>query len=147
MAHGVTGTHEWNVRGCLTTCVTFRSSGEPLMIKPYVFTALLLGVAPLAALADPMSVGSDGNLLAAASTVTSASAGGGGTAMSDPADPPDDDVREPLATPETAAPRNTRQQPDTAHPPGRHAPAHAGNAAHRKTDTTRWQSLLPGVMK
>ena len=121
------------------------------MIKPYVFVALILGATPLAAFADPMSVGGDGNLLAAASTVPSASAGSsGGATMSDPADltdPADDDVREPLATPEPVAPRNTRQQPDTAHPPGRHAPAHAGDAAHKKTDTTRWQSLLPGVMK
>jgi len=117
------------------------------MIKPYIFIALILGAAPLAAFADPMSIGGDGNLLAAASTVTSASAGSGGATMSDPADSVDDDVREPLATPEPVAPRNTRQQPDTAHPPGRHAPAHAGNAAHKKSDTTRWQSLLPGVMK
>jgi len=116
------------------------------MIKPYVFTALILGAAPLAAFADPMSIG-EGNLLAAANTVSSASAGSGGATMSDPADSSDDDVREPLATPEPAAPRNTRRQPDTAHPPGQRAPAHAGNAAHKKTDTTRWQSLLPGVMK
>lgn len=118
------------------------------MIKPLVFAALILGAMPLAAFADPMSVGGEGNLLAAASTTApAASAGSGGAAMSDPADSIDDDaVREPLTTPEPVAPRPTHQQADAAHPPVR-APAHAGNAVHKKTETTRWQSLLPGVMK
>lgn len=117
------------------------------MIKSFVFAALMLGVAPLAAFADPMSVGGDGNLLAATSAAPAAASGGSGTSMSDPADAIDDDAaREPLTTPEPAASRSARQQPDTAHPPG-HAPPHAGHAAHKKAETTRWQSLLPGVMK
>jgi hypothetical protein len=118
------------------------------MIKPLVFAALILGATPLAAFADPMSVGNDGNLFAAVSSTPAASAGGGGATMSDPGDTIDDsDAHEPLATPEPAAPRTTHPQPDAAHPPGRHAPAHAGNAAHKKAETTHWQSLLPGVMK
>lgn len=120
------------------------------MMKPILFAALILGATPLVAFADPMSVGGDGNLFAAANTAPAASAGGGDAAMSesDPADSINDDaVREPLTAPEPATPRNTRQQPDTARPPGRHAPAHAGGTAHKKTEAPRWQSLLPGVMK
>jgi hypothetical protein len=117
------------------------------MIKPSVILALILGATPLVAFADPMSVGGDGNLLAA-NTVAAPAASGGSALISDSADSIDDDaVREPLATPEPAASHATRQQPDAAHPPGRHAPAHAGSAAHKKADPTRWQSLLPGVMK
>ena len=120
------------------------------MIKPLVLATLMLGAAPLAALADPMSIGGDGNLQAA-NTVAAPAASSGGASTLDSADPSDagddDTLREPLATPEPAAPRNARQQPDTAHPPGRHTPAHAGNTAHKKAETTRWQSLLPGVMK
>lgn len=116
------------------------------MIKPFVFTALVLGATPLAAFADPMSVGGDGNLLAA-NAVASPAASSGGASISDPADAIDDDaVREPLATPEPAA-RTARQQPDTAQPPGRHVPAHSAGTMHKKAETTRWQSLLPGVMK
>lgn len=120
------------------------------MIKSFAFAALILGAAPLAAFADPMSVGSDGNLLAANTVAAPAASGGGGASMSDPGDQADmgddDAVREPLAAPEPATSRAARQQPDTAHPPG-HAPPHAGHAAHKKAETTRWQSLLPGVMK
>jgi hypothetical protein len=117
------------------------------MIKPLVFAALVLGATPLAAFADPMSVGGDANLLAANTVASPAASSGGSASISDPADSIDDDaVREPLATPEPAAPRNARQQPDTAHLPG-HAPAHAGRATHKKAEATRWQSLLPGVMK
>ncbi|HTI96999.1 MAG TPA: hypothetical protein VL425_10890 [Rudaea sp.] len=117
------------------------------MIKSLVILTLIFGAAPLVAFADPMSVGGDGNLLAA-NTVASPAAGGGSASISDPTDSIDDDaVREPLATPETATPRTARQQPDTAHPPGRHVPANSGSATHKKAETTRWQSLLPGVMK
>ncbi len=117
------------------------------MTKPSVFAALILVAAPLAAFADPMSVGGDGNLLAAATSAPSAAAGGGSTAMADPADTSDDDaVREPLTATEPAAPRSVRRQPDTAHA-STHTPAHAGIPAHKKAETTRWQSLLPGVMK
>lgn len=118
------------------------------MIKPYLFAVLILGAAPLVAFADPMSIGGEGNLLAANAVASPAASSGGSASISDPADSIDDDaVREPMAPPEPAAPRNTRQQPDTAHPPGRHAPAHAGNTAHKKAEAPRWQSLLPGVMK
>ncbi|HST28759.1 MAG TPA: hypothetical protein VLK26_10370 [Rudaea sp.] len=118
------------------------------MIKPFVFTALVLGATPLAAFADPMSVGGDGNLLAANAVASPAASSGGSASVSDPADAIDDDaVREPLATPEPAARRTARQQPDTAHPPGQHAPAHSGSTMHKKAEPTRWQSLLPGVMK
>ena len=118
------------------------------MIKPLVVLALILGATPLVAFADPMSVGGDGNLLAANTVAAPAAGSGGSASISDPADSIDDDaVREPLATLEPAASHATHQQPDAAHPPGRHAPAHAGNAAHKKADPTRWQSLLPGVMK
>lgn len=114
------------------------------MIKPLVFAALILGAAPLAAFADPMSIGGDGDLLAAATSAPSAAAGGGGAATVDTSD--GDAVREPLTAAEPAAPRSVRRQPDTAHASA-HTPAHAGNPAHKKAETTRWQSLLPGVMK
>jgi hypothetical protein len=128
--------------------VTFRWFGDPIMIKPFVFAALVLGAAPLAAFADPMSVGGDGNLLAANAVAAPAASAGGSASISDPADSIDEDaVREPMATPEPAPRRTARQQPDTALAPGRHVPAHSGSAAHKKAETTRWQSLLPGVMK
>jgi hypothetical protein len=118
------------------------------MIKPFVFAALVLGATPLAAFADPMSVGGDGNLLAANTVASPAASSGGSASISDPADSIDDDaVREPMATPEPAPRRTARQQPDPAHPPGQHVPAHAGSATHKKAEATRWQSLLPGVMK
>ena len=119
------------------------------MIKPLVLVALMLGAAPLAALADPMSVGGDGSLLAANSVAAPAASGGASTLdPSDQADAVDDNaVREPLATAsEPPASRSARPQPGTGHPSGR-AAAHTGNAAHKKAEATRWQSLLPGVMK
>lgn len=128
--------------------VTFRWFGDPIMIKPYVFAALFLGATPLAAFADPMSVGGDGNLLAANAVASPAASSGGSTSISDPADSIDDDaMRDPMATPEPAPRRTARQQPDTAQPPGRRAPAHSGITPHKKVEPTRWQSLLPGVMK
>lgn len=143
----VTGARLYEVRGCVLAGVTFRWFGGPLMIKPFALAALILGVAPLVAFADPMSVGGDANLLAATNVASAAAAGGSGASMADPTDAADDDtVREPLTTPEPPAPHHARQQPDAAHPPGA-APAHAGHAAHKKAETTRWQSLLPGVMK
>lgn len=118
------------------------------MIKTYVFAALVLGATPLAAFADPMSIGGDGNLLAANAVASPAASSGGSASISDPADSIDDDaVRDPMATPEPATRRSARQQPDAAHPPGRHVPAHSGSTAHKKAEPTRWQSLLPGVMK
>jgi hypothetical protein len=118
------------------------------MIKPFVFTALVLGATPLAAFADPMSVGGDGNLLAANAVASPAASSGGSASISDAADSIDDDaVREPMATPEPATLRTAPQQPDAARPPGRHVPAHSGGATHKKAEPTRWQSLLPGVMK
>lgn len=113
------------------------------MIKPFVLAALVLGAAPLVAFADPMSVGGDGDLLAA-TNVAPAAAAGGSAVMADPAD--DDAVREPLTTLEPAVSRHARQQPDAAHPSGA-VPAHTGRAVHKKAEATRWQSLLPGVMK
>jgi hypothetical protein len=90
----------------------------------------------------------DGNLLAANTVASPAASSGGSASISDPADSIDDDaVREPMATPEPAPRRTARQQPDPAHPPGQHVPAHAGSATHKKAEATRWQSLLPGVMK
>lgn len=116
------------------------------MINPLVFAALILGAAPLAAFADPMSVGGDGILLAAATSAPAAAADGGGAAMT-PVDTSDDDaVPEPLTAAEPAAPRSVRRQPDTAHAAA-HTPEHAGTPTHKKGETTRWQSLLPGVMK
>jgi hypothetical protein len=118
------------------------------MIKPFVFAALVLGATPLAAFADPMSVGGDGNLLAANAVASPAASGGGSASISDPADSIDDDaVRDPMGTPEPAPRRTARQQPDTALPSGRHVPAHSADSAHKKAEPTRWQSLLPGVMK
>jgi hypothetical protein len=118
------------------------------MIKPFVFAALVLGATPLAAFADPMSVGGDGNLLAANAVASPAANGGGSASISDPADSIDDDaVRDPMGTPEPAPRRTARQQPDTALPSGRHVPAHSADSAHKKAEPTRWQSLLPGVMK
>ena len=120
------------------------------MIKPLVLAALMLGAAPLAALADPMSVGGDSSLLAANTLAAPAASGGGASAMdpADQADAGDDDtVREPLATThEPSASGSARPQPGAGHPPAR-AATHTGNVAHKKAETTRWQSLLPGVMK
>ncbi|MHB8448697.1 MAG: hypothetical protein ACYC7G_01870 [Rudaea sp.] len=117
------------------------------MTKPSFFAALVLMAAPLAAFADPMSVGSDGYLLAAATSAPSAAAGGGGASMADPADTSDEDApREPLTAAVPAAPPSVSRQPHTAHASA-HTPAHAGIPAHKKAETTRWQSLLPGVMK
>lgn len=118
------------------------------MNKPFVFAALILGVVPFAAFADPMSVGGDGNLLAATDAAPSAANdGGSGAAMADSADAIDDDaVREPLATSVPPESRNARQQPNAAHPPAR-TTAHTAHAVHKNIETTRWQSLLPGVMK
>ncbi|MDE1961056.1 MAG: hypothetical protein KGH80_05610 [Xanthomonadaceae bacterium] len=117
------------------------------MTKPSVFAALVLVAAPLAAFADPMSVGGDGYLLAAATSAPSAAAGGGGASMADPADTGDEDApREPLTTAAPAAPRSVRRQRDTTHASA-HTPVHAGIPAHKKAEATRWQSLLPGVMK
>jgi hypothetical protein len=80
------------------------------MIKPIVILALILGATPLVAFADPMSIGGDGNLLAA--NTVAATGSGGSASISDPADSIDDDaVREPLATPEPTASHATRQQP------------------------------------
>ncbi len=115
------------------------------MIKSAVIAALILGIAPLAAFADPMSIGGEGNLLAANTVAASASAGG--TAMAEPDDASDEDAtREALPTADSAASSRTRRQPSTE-PATTRKPAHAPGAAHKKGEATRWQSLLPGVMK
>ncbi|MBS0569611.1 MAG: hypothetical protein JSS28_03305 [Proteobacteria bacterium] len=106
--------------------------------------ALILGCVPFAAAANPMSVGGENNLLAAATVASPpASAGGSSLPMSDPGD--DDAVAEPLVAPEPAARQRTRQ-PNAARA-STHVPAHGAKTAHKKAETTRWQSLLPGVMK
>lgn len=141
----VTGAGFDNVRGCAFACVTFRWSGDSPMIKSVVIAALILGIAPLAAFAEPMSIGGEGNLLAA--NTIAASASGGGTAMAEPDDAVDEDAtREAPTTTDSTASSRTRRQP-SAEPATPRKPAHAPGAAHKKNEATRWQSLLPGVMK
>lgn len=115
------------------------------MIKSAVIAALILGIAPLVAFADPMSIGGEGNLLAA--NTAAASASGSGASMAEPDDASDDEAtRESLATADSTTSSRTRRQP-SAEPVTARKPAHAPGATHKKGEATRWQSLLPGVMK
>lgn len=116
------------------------------MIKPIALIALLMGLAPVVACADPMSFGGEGNLIAANNAAASVTGAGEAIVGTEDAGGDDDVVREPLATPEPATPRGARQPAGTSNHPAR-TPTHATNPTHKKTEATRWQSLLPGVMK
>ena len=67
--------------------------------------------------------------------------------MAEPDDAVDEDAtREAPTTTDSTASSRTRRQP-SAEPATPRKPAHAPGAAHKKNEATRWQSLLPGVMK
>ncbi|MGH8040963.1 MAG: hypothetical protein ACREPN_02840 [Rudaea sp.] len=109
---------------------------------------VVLALAPVAAIADvPMSIGGESNPVAG----NAAPAAPDATAVpaSDPADAVGEAAHAPMAT---RASTHTLQ-PDSAAANVRPArtPARVGadhnTAAHKKSDGTRWQSLLPGVMK
>jgi hypothetical protein len=118
------------------------------MIKPLV-AVLMLSAAPLTAFAaTPMSMSEDGNRLADNAPVVAADPAS--LSASDAADAPVDELREPMSAQGTPALRSAAMRPDTARAPAVHAPAPARNAAisaHKNHGGTRWQSLLPGVMK
>lgn len=118
------------------------------MIK-HLAVALLLFAAPFTVCAiEPVTLGEDTPMLADNNIAATADALS--PTATDAVDTMADDAQEAVAAPVADTPRAAAMRPDTA----RTAPATAASrasrakaAAHKEQHGTRWQSLLPGVMK
>lgn len=116
------------------------------MIKSLVAVAMLYA-APLVAFAvEPMSMYETSDRLADNPAVVAADPAS--IASLDATDAPVDEPHEAMSAQGASAPHTAAMHPDAAHAPA--TPAHGRKGAvavHKDHSTTRWQSLLPGVMK
>lgn len=115
------------------------------MIKSLVAVAIL-SVAPLVAFAaEPMSMNATSDRLADNAAVVAVDPAS--ITTPDMTDVPADEPHEATPAQGASVLHANALRPDTPHAPATPAHARKGTAAAHKDHSTRWQSLLPGVMK